>query len=182
MYRRSVRTARSNTQRPVKHGPAPRAETVQTFEGVECTLRGRRDTGPRRLWCGLMGRTGERVPQSCVSRICDGGGKGRTGAGGETVRDKQLQEIGEMKGGGGERDREREVLRKRIELSRSKAVRARVKMYSTKYGRCLVSLLLCFSVGLKSKQRPGTSTTVKFSDYTCLNTAHVGDINQGENE
>lgn len=35
-----------------------------------------------------MGRTGERVPQSCVSRIFDGEKREEA-----TVRDKQLQEL-----------------------------------------------------------------------------------------
>lgn len=47
------------------------------FESFECTLRERQDSGPRCLWCGLMGRTGERVPQLCVSRIFDGGSERR---------------------------------------------------------------------------------------------------------
>lgn len=40
---------------------------------------GRRDGGPRCLWCGLMGGgwTGGRVLQLCVSRIFDGGSQRR---------------------------------------------------------------------------------------------------------
>lgn len=41
-----------------------------------------------------MGRTGERVPQLCVSRIFDGG----EARGGNS--EGQLQEMGEMKEGG----------------------------------------------------------------------------------
>lgn len=46
------------------------AEAAPDWRTCACT--GRRDGGPRCLWCGLMGRTGERVPQLCVSRIFDG--------------------------------------------------------------------------------------------------------------
>lgn len=77
---------------PGRNAQALSAEMGQTSRVSECTSRGRRDSGPRCLWCGLMGRTGERVPQLCVSRICDGGSE---------RRDKQLQEMAAMKAGRG---------------------------------------------------------------------------------
>lgn len=60
---------------------------------AECTERekegerGETRRGPRCLWCGLMGRTGERVPQSCVSRIFDRGSQRREQRG-TTARDQ----------------------------------------------------------------------------------------------
>lgn len=47
------------------------------FKATECTQTQRRNSGPKCLWCGLMGRTGERVPQLCVSWIFDGGSQRR---------------------------------------------------------------------------------------------------------
>lgn len=62
-----------------------------------CACTGRRDSGPRCLWCGLMGRTGERVPQLCVSRIFDGR-KPEEG----TVKGKEKMGSMEKKCGGGD--------------------------------------------------------------------------------
>lgn len=63
-------------------------ETGREIEWLKERERERRDVRPRCLWCGLMGRTGERVPQSCVSRIFDGEKREEA-----TVRDKQRREL-----------------------------------------------------------------------------------------